>query len=258
MASKELDAVSGWGQNSSTCNSELETISSSNEEETSEIDLKPSDFIRNLPGLPSNNASLNMRLDEQVVSCVAASGPLEDNSEQLNCEVKNHRLDENVISVHTSDAIAIQTDATTNVSLPVKLEHSEEKSKDRHSRHRSSRDCRKCHDRRKIKRCNVGVQCKIDKHLGKTIVPQVSFTRSVHSSNFIPNWEVHKYASLIHLEIYPNGNASLLHMYQEEIDKLNLNEKESMELAEEFLKVCYYCYHKILILNLKLIITSVT
>ena len=61
----------------------------------------------------------------------------------------------------------------------------------------------------------------------------------MHTSNFIPNWEIHKYASLIHLETYPNGNASLLHMYQEEIDKLNLTEKESIELAEEFLKVCY-------------------
>ena len=232
-ASCDSDAVSALGQNLTSVSSDLESNSSCNVEET-RLNVKHSEFIRNLPGLPSH---LNMRLDDQVVSCVAASGPLEDNSEQLPCTVKPERLEETVVLVTSSDVV-IQTDAATNV----KLEGTEEKSKDRHSRHRSSRDCRKCNDRRKIKRCNVGVQCKIEKRLGKTIVPQVSFTRSMHTSNFIPNWEIHKYASLIHLETYPNGNASLLHMYQEEIDKLNLTEKESIELAEEFLKVCYYLF----------------
>ena len=39
------------------------------------------------------------------------------------------------------------------------------------------------------------------------------------------------------VETYPNGNASLVHMYQDEIDRLNLCDKELRELAEEFFKV---------------------
>ncbi|EFX90309.1 hypothetical protein DAPPUDRAFT_11849, partial [Daphnia pulex] len=48
-----------------------------------------------------------------------------------------------------------------------------------------------------------------------------------------------KYASLIKLETYPNGNASVLHMSQDEIDGLNLNERELKELADEFLKLSF-------------------
>lgn len=193
--------------------------------ETTNGDSKLSEFIRNLPGLPSNNPLIT-RSNTDVVSCDAASGPLEDNSE-LNCAVKSEKCDSSNQDEKKETEKILSTDA----------KRTEEKSKERHSRHRSSRDCRKCYERRKTKRCNVGVQCKIDRHLGKSSSSLSSIPRSLYSSSAVPHWEHHKYASLIKLETYPNGNASILHMCQDEIDRLNLNEKELSELANEFLKV---------------------
>ena len=207
----------------------FESESSPVSEEANVADIKLSEFIRNLPGLPSNNPLLT-RSTSDIVSCDAASGPLEDSSE-LNCAVKTETCD----SLKTKEEES-SSKISENVS---KTERSEEKTKDRHSRHRSSRECRKCYERRKTKRCNVGVQCRIDKHLGKSNALQ-SIPKPLYSSSAMPHWEHHKYASLIKLETYPNGNASALHMWQEEIDRLNLNEKEMKELADEFLKVCLH------------------
>lgn len=207
----------------------FESEKSPSNDESKSTDLKLSEFIRNLPGLPSNNPLLNRNND--VVSCDAASGPLEDSSE-LNCTVKTEVCDN---SPNSEDAKSTKISENPTSSKSVR---SEEKTKDRHSRHKSSRDCRRCNERRKTKRCNVGVQCRIDKHLGKVGVLQTSIPRSIHTSSTVPHWEHHKYASLIKLETYPNGNASVLHMCQEEIDRLNLNEREMRELADEFLKVC--------------------
>jgi hypothetical protein len=192
-------------------------------------DVKLSEFIRNLPGLPSNNSLLTTN---DVVSCDAASGPLEDSSEPQ-CAVKTENCDNTAIKEEFTPSSLPEHSTTSS-----KSEKSEVKSRDRHSRHKSSRDCRKCNERRKTKRCNVGVQCRIDKHLSKTTALQASIPRSIYSSSSVPHWEHHKYASLIKLETYPNGNASALHMSQDEIDRLNLNERELKELADEFLKVC--------------------
>jgi hypothetical protein len=166
-----------------------------------------------------------------VVSCDAASGPLEDSSE-LTCAVKTENCDSSAIKEEFAPATLPEHPKTSS-----KSEKSDVKSRDRHSRYKSSRDCRKCNERRKTKRCNVGVQCRIDKHLSKSNALQAYIPRSIYSSTSVPHWEHHKYASLIKLETYPNGNASVLHMSQDEIDGLNLNERELKELADEFLKV---------------------
>ena len=198
-------------------------------------DVKLSDFIRNLPGLPSSNPSLN-RSTTDVVSTTSDSGPLEDGSE-VNCAAKTGTCDNSTTIEEDAPATLIEHPVTLNTERTV------EKNRDKHSsRHKSSRDCRKCSERRKTKRCNVGVQCRIDRHLGKSNAPQSSIPKSLYTSNSVPHWEHHKYASLIKLETYPNGNASFLHMWQEEIDALNLNEREMKELADEFLKVCFFYF----------------
>ena len=208
---------------------EFESENSPVNNEVNCSDVKLSEFIRNLPGLPSNNSLLTTN---DVVSCDAASGPLEDSSEPQSA-VKTENCDNTAIKEEFTPSSLPEHSTTSS-----KSEKSEVKSRDRHSRHKSSRDCRKCNERRKTKRCNVGVQCRIDKHLSKTTAIQASIPRSIYSSSSVPHWEHHKYASLIKLETYPNGNASALHMSQDEIDRLNLNERELKELADEFLKVC--------------------
>jgi len=198
--------------------------------------VEHSEFIRNLPGLPSNNSCATVNAKD-VVSCVAASGPLEDNIVEISSELK----DEKDIGPTSTEAVS-QVDAEQLLSSlnPDGNVDKSERQKDRHaSRHRSSRECRRCNQRRKLKRCNVGVQCKIDKHANRNGILQFSLSRTLYSSSNVPNWDLHKYASLIKVETYPNGNASVVHMYQDEIDRLNLCEKESRELAEEFFKIVF-------------------
>ena len=211
----------------------FESEHSVKEEEIADADDKSelSEFIRNLPGLPANNNSVTHSTND-VLTCVtiscAASGPLEDQSDikVLDDSVPVQKSDENV-SVGTSDVHSnLQSSAT------------EHKSRDRRSRHKS-RECRKCYERRKVKRSNVGVQCRIERQSTKNSNHHYSLSRPLNSSSCTPNWEIHKYAALMSVEVFPNGNASVVHMHQDEIDCLNLNEREARELAEEFFRVSY-------------------
>ena len=186
-----------------------------------------SEFIRNLPGLPASNPALfdNVTLkhsnNNQFVSCVeSASGPLEDSISKVPV-----------------------TEAQDNAPVTVKVEEksSRDKSsrdKSRHSSSRSSRECKKCYERRKVKRSNVGVQCRIEKQVvNKGSHHQYSLSRPLISSNSMPSWEKHKYSSLMNVELYPNGGGTVVHMHQDEIDRLNLSDRELRDLAEEFFQV---------------------
>lgn len=209
----------------------FESENSSEHEDGISADAKLSEFIRNLPGLPSSNPLLNTNANE-IVSCDAASGPLEDNTE-VTPKVLEKQCNSSTADIQSHQDVKVSTGEIGEKEK----NGSEHKSRDKHSRHRSSRECRRCYERRKVKKCNVGVQCKVDKHLSKNGAHHSSLPRAVNTSSSMPHWEHHKFASLIRMETYPNGGASVLRMYQEEIDRLNLNEKEMKELADEFIKV---------------------
>ena len=204
-----------------------------------------SEFIRNLPGLPANNPALfSVTLEhnsKQVVSCIAtASGPLEDNSKGLIVDSRDVPTEKSKIDAETSNHEDMRSSAKSEnevKSTEKVLSSSRDKSSKDKSRHRSSRECKKCYERRKVKRCNVGVQCRIEKHAIKSTNHHYSLSRPLNSSNCTPNWEIHKYASLMSVEVYPNGGGSVVHMHQEEVDKLNLNERDLRDLADEFFKV---------------------
>ncbi|XP_071449227.1 uncharacterized protein [Hetaerina americana] len=128
-------------------------------------------------------------------------------------------------------------------------------SSDRKERCRSSSTsekkyfCSKCYARSKIKRASIGVQCRRDKTLEKYVsLPMNALgSKSCSQAKYLSlpkplsysstGLEHLKYGRFIHIETYPNGGASVVHMYQEEIDVLN---KEQMaELAEEYFKVVF-------------------
>ncbi|KAK8722411.1 hypothetical protein OTU49_012212 [Cherax quadricarinatus] len=118
-------------------------------------------------------------------------------------------------------------------------------------------DCAKCHKRSKIKRYNIGVQCRRDKTDSKSspnslsgsapCVNQPVFAKVDFGSKHIslprppcngkPGLDKYKYANYMHVETYPNGDATVVHMYQEEIEPLSKEEQE--ELAAEFLEVVF-------------------
>ncbi|XP_071522461.1 uncharacterized protein [Panulirus ornatus] len=117
-------------------------------------------------------------------------------------------------------------------------------------------DCAKCHKRSKIKRYNIGVQCRRDKTDSKAsnslsgsapCVNQLCFPKVDYGTKHIslprppshgkPGLEKYKYGQYMHVETYPNGDATVVHMYQEEIDTLSKEEQD--ELAAEFLEVVF-------------------
>ena len=164
-------------------------------------------------------------------------------------------------------------------------------------------ECSRCYKRSKIKRYNIGVQCKRDKTDAPNVssnsssVDSISKTASTASSSVVTNTSIsntsdtnatiasvaygckhkaiprpitvagltaasedsatsgvppylmdmarYKYGSLMHVETYPNGNATVCHMYEDEMTHLTPEERE--EAAREFLEVSqalhifYFC-----------------
>ncbi|XP_043471380.1 uncharacterized protein LOC122504366 [Leptopilina heterotoma] len=134
--------------------------------------------------------------------------------------------------------------------------HSSSSSKDKRKEH-NRHHCTRCYRRSKIKRANVGIQCKRDRNssfsqhqkilspnpqkgnhdnlrlnlqtkMCKTLEKQTTKHESLQGL---------KYKDFIHIETYPNGGATVVHMYQDEIDILSSEEIE--ELAQEYFKVVF-------------------
>ncbi|KAJ9584819.1 hypothetical protein L9F63_020840, partial [Diploptera punctata] len=112
--------------------------------------------------------------------------------------------------------------------------------------------CSRCYKRSKIKRASIGVQCRRDKTIDKYIRYGCSDATSLgvkidyqtkHFSLPRPlpytqsGLEQLKYGKFIRIETYANGGATVVHMYQDEIDCLNKDEME--ELAQEYFKVVF-------------------
>nr|CAD7398883.1 unnamed protein product [Timema poppensis] len=134
-----------------------------------------------------------------------------------------------------------------------------DKNRERKDRsHSSSSDskhyCSKCYRRSKVRRASIGVQCRRDKTIQKYLNGSVSDVRmclngpklDFQSKHYVlprplpysqSGLEQLKYSRFIRIETYPNGGASIVHMYQDEIDVLSKEEME--ELAVEFFKVVF-------------------
>ncbi|XP_032679081.1 uncharacterized protein LOC116847802 [Odontomachus brunneus] len=130
-------------------------------------------------------------------------------------------------------------------------------SKKRSKEHSERRHCSRCERRRNIKRASIGVQCKRDRHVLSSLSGKpmsMSFSKSTND-NLRLNLQTKNYKTLhspvvkselleglkykkyIHIETYPNGGASVVHMYQDEIDSLSHEQTE--ELAQEYFKVVF-------------------
>uniref|UniRef100_A0A336KCS7 CSON007139 protein n=1 Tax=Culicoides sonorensis TaxID=179676 RepID=A0A336KCS7_CULSO len=126
--------------------------------------------------------------------------------------------------------------------------HKSSSSSHRSNSHSSSRkDCSRCYKRSKIKRANIGIQCRRDKVVSSTSTDTFQ-NIPLTPSNRIPvvNREINctrsgleglKYARFFRIEVHPNGGASFVHLYQDEINCLSPPEMD--ELVDEFFKVVF-------------------
>lgn len=99
----------------------------------------------------------------------------------------------------------------------------------KHGSSSSSRDCSRCYKRSKTKRCNIGIQCKRD----TTGVAPNATTAS--TKNNFPNL---KYGKYFHVDVHPNGGASTIHLYQNEINNIT-NKDDVNEMVDEFFKAVF-------------------
>lgn len=119
---------------------------------------------------------------------------------------------------------------------------------------RSSRECSKCYKRSKIKKANTGVQTRLDYEIPpKQPTRQLEFEPSHRVGvNREPvtidtNLSYLKYGRFYHIEVHPNGGASIVHMYQDELD--TLKPEELNELVDEFFELVFsedennFAYH---------------
>lgn len=155
----------------------------------------------------------------------------------------------------TSDTI---TTTTSNGKISTAASDKDRKDRDKHkssssshhksssSSHRSSssrKDCSRCYKRSKIKRANIGIQCRRDKASNVGGVDASSTTTSRipvvnRDTNCIrTGLENLKYGKFFRIEVHPNGGASFVHLYQHEINALSPSEMD--ELVEEFFKVVF-------------------
>ena len=128
--------------------------------------------------------------------------------------------------------------------------------KHHHSSSSKKYDCSRCYKRSKIKRYNFGIQCKLDsidkvKELDSKNLKDMrngsDANENVHNygakHEALPrppslarsSLSKYKYGHLMHIETYPNGGASVCHMYEDEMKHLTPQERE--EAALEFLEV---------------------
>lgn len=158
----------------------------------------------------------------------------------------------------SQEKFADPTVASSSISHSKTCSSRKKRSKEHDS---ERRHCSRCHRRKSIKRASIGVQCKRDRHvlssLGGKPMP-ASYSKSTNenlrlnlqtkSCKMLNNpmtkselLEGLKYKKFIHIETYPNGGATVVHMYQDEIDHLLREQME--ELAQEYFKViCFIAY----------------
>lgn len=118
----------------------------------------------------------------------------------------------------------------------------------------SSKECSRCYRRSKIKKANIGIQVRPDdSNVPKPPTRSLEFEASHRVGvNRQPvtigtNLSYLKYGRFYHIEVHPNGGASIVHMYQDELD--TLSQEELAECVDEFFELTFsedengFAYH---------------
>lgn len=132
--------------------------------------------------------------------------------------------------------------------------HHKSSSSSHRSRHSSSKECSRCYRRSKIKKANIGVQVRPNedekpKPPTRPLEFEASHRVGVNRRPVVidTNLSYLKYGRFYHIEVHPNGGASIVHMYQDELD--TLSSQQMTELVDEFFELTFsedengFAYH---------------
>ena len=116
----------------------------------------------------------------------------------------------------------------------------------------SSHHCSRCYKRSKMKRASIGVQCRRDRTVDKYLKSPAAAAAASSSSHVPltvpPHYFAHppasdfRFAQYMYIETHSNGGATVVHMYQDEINHLSQQDMEA--LADEFFKVSMLLHPK--------------
>ncbi|KYM99378.1 PREDICTED: uncharacterized protein LOC108776758 [Cyphomyrmex costatus] len=197
---------------------------------------------------------------EDVINKELTTEPIEIKKEFVDLQetfqmVKSEWTKDNFSEIESNGkklAIEFHDKSTDSIANPSSSLHSSSKEK------RSKEDrryCSRCHKRKGIKRASIGVQCKRDRHVLSSLSSKIlPFSKSVNENlrlnlqtknykmlnNPVTKKELLeglKYKKFIHIETYPNGGATVVHMFQDEIS--TLTNEQMQELAQEYFKVVF-------------------
>ena len=122
--------------------------------------------------------------------------------------------------------------------------HKSSSSSHKSGRHSSSKECSRCYRRSKIKKTNIGIQVRPDegnqpKPPTRPLEFEASHRVGVNRRPVVigTNISYLKYGRFYHIEVHPNGGASIVHMYQDELN--TLSQTEMAELVEEFFELVF-------------------
>lgn len=204
-----------------------------------------------------SNKQENASREKKTVDSELKTEPLEIKKEPIDLAQEDLQT---VKSEWTEDGSSTTADADTATASQEKSANSSfsspsktnSSSKEKHSKE-DRRYCSRCRKRKGIKRASIGVQCKRDRHVLSSLSGKpLSFSKSTNENlrlnlqtknyKVLDNPSVKaelleglKYKKFIHIEWYPNGGATVVHMYQDEIN--NLSREQMEELAQEYFKV---------------------
>lgn len=122
---------------------------------------------------------------------------------------------------------------------------SHHKSSSHKSSHSSgSKECSRCYRRSKIKKVNVGIQVRPEtssapKPPTRSLEFEASHRVGVNREPVTINTNLSylKYGRFYHIEVHPNGGASIVHMYQDELD--TLSQEEMAQCVDEFFELVF-------------------
>ncbi|KAK2586057.1 hypothetical protein KPH14_008350 [Odynerus spinipes] len=193
---------------------------------------------------------------EQMVMKTETVGPKEE-PETTKLTWVNERIPAAVADKPDSNMMHQKSAEFVNPSSSSSHSKVDSSSKEKRGKeHSDRRHCSRCYRRSKIKRANVGVQCKRDRSVLPLNAKPITLPLSKSTSDNLrlnlqtKNYKMLnssgvkselleglKYKKYIHIETYPNGGATVVHMYQDEIDTLSSEQVE--ELAQEYFKVVF-------------------
>ncbi|KAG1679721.1 Round spermatid basic protein 1-like protein [Nymphon striatum] len=194
--------------------------------------------------LKQNEIHVSQENTESGISLKEGSSIIENEHLSLPSESSDNHI---MLSENTSKS-EVKCQSLLHQSIPSKKNTNETKkhsyvpshqsschSPKKSSRSKSDRNlCSRCYQRRKVKRMDAGIQCRIEKKLH--LLNNVPF--KVPRSPSLSTFKNLKYGKYIYIERDANGGALIARLYYEEI--AGLSEREKHEIAKEFLKVTFH------------------